>query len=103
MTKKRGVLNELMLHEKPVRILVALRVKENNYASRLMKAADCTYSHTVKILDSFKKAGLIIFEKKGRVKHIKLTHLGKDVASDLECVLKKLSKVKIDRKSEKKK
>lgn len=99
MVKKDLMLNDLVLHEKPAKILVALKSKSTvNYASTLTKAADCTYSHTVKILDTLKRAGLVNFDKKGRVKFIKLTPTGEDIASQLDDITKKLSKIKIEAK-----
>jgi len=75
--EKKTILDDIFLHEKPVKILVGLKANNNiSYASTLAKAADCTYSHTVKILEYFKKIGLVVFEKKGRVKYIKLTKAG---------------------------
>ncbi len=95
-SRKKSVLDEIFLHEKPVKILIGLKSDNNkSYASTLAKTADCTYSHTVKILEYFKKIGLVTFEKKGRVKYIKLTKTGEDIAGDLENVCRKFSKIDI--------
>jgi predicted transcriptional regulator len=64
------------------------------YATILSKEVDCTYSHTVKLLDQFKNYGLVEFEKKGRIKIIKLTDDGEDLAHSVEGSLMKLSKLK---------
>lgn len=89
-------ISELFLHIKPVQILMALRLKgENSYASTLAKIADCTYSHTVKILEAFKAAGLVTFNKKGRVKYVELTKLGEEFAKDFESLTKKFDKVAV--------
>ncbi len=64
------------------------------YATILSKEVDCTYSHTVKLLDSFKDFGLVDFEKKGRIKIVKLTDLGEDLAHSVDSVLIKLGKLK---------
>lgn len=53
------------------------------YASVLAKEVDCTYSHTVKIIQMLKDNGLVEFNKKGRLKTIALTSMGKDIASTL--------------------
>lgn len=96
MNRKKSVLDELFLHEKPAKILIGLKTDNNrSYASTLAKTADCTYSHTVKILEHFKRIGLVVFEKKGRVKYIKLTKPGEDIANDLENICRKFSKVDI--------
>lgn len=92
MKRRSSFLSELFLHIKPVQILVALRRNNTeNYASTLAKVADCTYSHTVKILDIFKREGLVQFEKRGRVKFITLTEKGEDIAKDFDRMLKKLA------------
>jgi len=56
------------------------------YGSILAKEVDCTYSHAVKILQTLEKLGLVQFEKKGRVKLIKLTKKGKEVADNIELI-----------------
>jgi len=56
------------------------------YGSILAKEVDCTYSHAVKILQTLERLGLVLFEKKGRVKLIKLTKKGKEVADHIELI-----------------
>ncbi|MBW6451291.1 MAG: MarR family transcriptional regulator [DPANN group archaeon] len=91
MVKENEELCDLFLHAKPVQILLALRIKnESVYASTLAKITDCTYSHTVKILELFMKKGIVSFEKVGRIKYIKLTEKGSEYAKDFEKVMKKL-------------
>lgn len=75
-------LEDIFLHIKPAKILVGLvRGRDTKYASILSKEADCTYSHTVKILDQFKAHGLIEFHKEGRKKLIELTEEGEELAT----------------------
>ncbi len=77
-------LEDVFLHVKPAKILVGLvRGRDAKYASVLSKEADCTYSHTVKILDQFKEHGLIEFNKEGRKKLIELTEDGEEVAQNM--------------------
>ncbi|MBI2005135.1 MAG: winged helix DNA-binding protein [Candidatus Aenigmarchaeota archaeon] len=78
---------------KPVKMLTALKVGPK-YATIIAKETDCTYSHTVKILDMFEEYGLVDFEKKGRIKIVKLTEFGDDVAKGMDAILTKLSRVK---------
>lgn len=67
--------------KKPALILMALRKSvRTRYGSLLAKEVDCTYSHAVKILQSLEKYNLVAFEKKGRIKLIKLTNKGQEVA-----------------------
>lgn len=64
------------------------------YATILSKEVDMTYSHTVKLLELFKDYGLVEFEKKGRIKIVKVTELGGDLATAFDSILVKLSKIK---------
>lgn len=71
--------------KKPALILIALKKSARaRYGSLLAKEVDCTYSHAVKILQSLEKFGLVAFEKKGRIKLIKLTNKGQDVAESIQ-------------------
>lgn len=84
----------LFLRLKPVRMLTMLR-EGPKYATILSKNIDITYSHTVKLLDLFNDLGLVEFEKRGRIKIVKLTSVGEDVARALDNVLSKISQVKV--------
>ena len=78
---------ELFFRRKPAMMLIALkRVTKARYGSMLAKEVDCTYSHAVKILQVLEQIGLVVFEKKGRIKIIKLTKKGSDVASHIESI-----------------
>ena len=72
---------EVFFRRKPAMILVALKQNaRNRYGSVLAKEVDCTYSHTVKILQEMEKAKLVNFEKQGRIKVINLTDQGNKIA-----------------------
>lgn len=88
MAEKKSSSNfELFFRKKPAMMLIALkRVAKVRYGSVLAKEVDCTYSHAVKILQVLEKMGLVIFEKKGRIKIIKLTKKGSEVASHIESI-----------------
>jgi len=58
------------------------------YGSILAKEVDCTYSHAVKILQTLEELKLVEFEKKGRIKLIKLTKKGREVADAIEEIQK---------------
>jgi predicted transcriptional regulator len=90
---KEKLASRLFLRSKPVKLLISLK-SGPKYATILSKEVDCTYSHTVKLLDQFKNFGLVDFEKKGRIKIIKLTDDGEDLAHSVEGSLMKLSKLK---------
>ncbi len=66
-------------------MLVSLkRNMRMRYGSLLAKEVDCTYSHAVKILQTLEALKLVEFEKKGRIKLIRLTKKGKNVADAIE-------------------
>ncbi|MBW6462273.1 MAG: MarR family winged helix-turn-helix transcriptional regulator [DPANN group archaeon] len=75
---------------KPVQILIALQSNSENYASTVAKIVDCTYSHTMKILEAFHNEGIVSFDKKGRVKFVSLTEKGKNIAKDFEKIINRL-------------
>jgi DNA-binding MarR family transcriptional regulator len=80
---------DIFFRRKPALLLVALkRMARARYGSVLAKEVDCTYSHAVKILQGLEKLGLVIFEKQGRIKLIKLTKKGQEVADSIENIKK---------------
>jgi hypothetical protein len=91
-------LEELFLRKKPVRLLMNIKFGTSKYVSVLAKETDCTYSHTVKLLELFRLLGLVEFEKQGRIKFVKLTPDGMDLANDFESVLREFSKLKPKKK-----
>jgi len=83
---------DIFFRRKPALMLVALkRISRARYGSVLAKEVDCTYSHAVKILQSLEKLDLVMFEKKGRIKLIKLTKKGQEIAENIENIKVKLS------------
>ncbi|MBS3051013.1 MAG: MarR family transcriptional regulator [Candidatus Aenigmarchaeota archaeon] len=90
----KNEMEELFLRRKPVRLLLNIKVGGTpKYVSVLAKDTDCTYSHTVKLLDIFKSMGMVEFEKQGRIKYVKLTADGAALAGDFEGVLRKFAKL----------
>jgi len=81
------------MHLKPMKILLELR-NGPKYASIIAKKIDCTYSHTVKLLDLFKDLGIVEFEKKGRIKIIRLTEYGNEVAKAVESLISTINEAK---------
>lgn len=80
---------DVFFRRKPALMLVALKkLTRARYGSILAKEVDCTYSHAVKILQTLEKLGLVVFEKKGRIKLIKLTKKGTEVANNIENIKK---------------
>ena len=95
MTKENRILEGLFLREKPAKILLGLKLSKSGtvYTSILSKEADCTYSHTIKILNMLNSMGLVNFEKTGRIKKVTLSDEGWDIAHNLEAILKKFIQV----------
>ena len=79
----------VLFRTKPTKMLVEMRrnSKKEIYASNLAKTVDCTYSHVVKILQQMQKAGLVNFDKQGRLKILTLTKKGDDVAGHIDKVM----------------
>lgn len=95
---------KLFLQEKPADMLVFLKKGENpNYATEVSKGVDCTYSHTIKVLDQFRDFGLVEFRKEGRIKLIELTEDGEDIAHDLEGLIRKFDRKLEESKNEEEK
>lgn len=80
---------DIFFRRKPAMMLVSLKKNSRmRYGSILAKEVDCTYSHAVKILQTLEALSLVVFEKKGRIKIIRLTKKGKDVADAIENIQK---------------
>lgn len=78
---------DVFFRKKPASMLIALKKStRTRYGSLLAKEVDCTYSHAVKILQSLQKIELVVFEKKGRIKIIRLTKKGQEIADHIEKV-----------------
>ncbi|NCO97402.1 MAG: hypothetical protein COY38_02925 [Candidatus Aenigmarchaeota archaeon CG_4_10_14_0_8_um_filter_37_24] len=92
-------LTKLFLRTKPVKMVISLK-KGPKYATQVSKEIDCTYSHTVKLLDEMETLGLVTFKKQGRIKVIELTEDGEDLAHSIEGVLIKLSRIKEENEKE---
>jgi len=82
---------DIFFRRKPALMLVALRkLSKARYGSILAKEVDCTYSHAVKILQTLEDLNLVSFEKKGRIKLIKLTKKGQEVAENIDAIRRQL-------------
>ncbi len=76
---------DIFFRRKPALMLVSLKKNTRmRYGSILAKEVDCTYSHAVKILQTLEELKLVEFDKRGRIKLIKLTKKGRDVADAIE-------------------
>jgi predicted transcriptional regulator len=93
--KQNKMLENLFLRDKPALILLGMKTKAKDsvYATILAKEANCTYSHTIKILN--------LFQQTGRIKKVMLTDDGWDIAHNLEAMTKKFSQIEdgVDKKA----
>jgi len=88
---KRKKSSKLFLRTKPVDLLLCLQnTNDKLYPSMLAKEADCTYSHTVHLLQKMEKMKLVRFEKKGRLKLVELTDKGGKIVKSFKDLLKEL-------------
>ncbi len=101
MRKKPTELERLFLREKPVKILLSIK-NGAGYTTQVAKETDCTYSHTIKVLNVLSKLGLVEFEKSGRKKNVSLTEEGEEVAHEFEGLIKKFVRItsELERKEE---
>ena len=85
MSSRNKKIFGVFFREKPAMMLVnLLNAQQEQYASHLAKDVDCTYSHIVKILIEMQKADLVTFQKEGRLKILKLTKKGEEVAKAID-------------------
>ena len=101
---EKNEFNDLFLRDKPVEMLVLLKKGSGpKYATQISKGVDCTYSHTIKVLDKFRDLGLVEFKKRGRIKLISLTPNGEEIAHQFEGLIKKFERENEKLKEERKK
>ena len=87
MVRTKKIFN-VFFREKPAHMIIELlRTNNDMYASSLAKAVDCTYSHVVKVLQDMQLAGLVTFEKRGRLKVLMLTKKGTEVATLMDKIV----------------
>ncbi|MFH1820917.1 MAG: winged helix DNA-binding protein [Methanobacteriota archaeon] len=72
---------DLFLQEKPKNILIYIK-KENKplYTSIIAREVNTTYAHTFNVLKRLERLKLVSFKESGRIKLIRLTELGDEVA-----------------------
>ena len=78
----------LLFKKKPVDVLMYLKDKTRpHYVSYISKEINCTYAHTEKILDIFKKLNIVSFRRDGRRKYIELADKGEKISELVENLL----------------
>jgi predicted transcriptional regulator len=86
MPKDAKDLKQMFLQKKPCQILLAASRLDKPYVSVLMKEADTTFAHTANILSEMEAYGLITFASEGRMKYVRLTTTGRELARSLRTV-----------------
>ncbi len=100
--EEKNDFKDLFFKFKPVEMLVFLKKGMGpKYATQVSKGVDCTYSHTIKVLEKFRGLGLVVFKKKGRIKMIQLTPNGEDIAHDFEGLARKFERAGSDKDKKK--
>jgi len=84
MEREGKEIKQMFLQKKPSMIFLAISRVEKPYVSVLMKEADTTFAHTTNILSDMEAFGLVEFVSEGRVKYVKLTRRGKELAKALK-------------------
>lgn len=88
------MLYAVFFNQKPVRALASLVKKDRVwYPSMLCKEIDCTYPHMINILNIFEDVGLVTSEGQGRIRILKLTEEGEDLAHDFDNLLRRLDRI----------
>jgi len=92
-------LKDILFRVKPLCIFMQLKDSSKEwYASNLAAGCGATYVHTTKLLKEFKKLELVTFEVKGRVKKVKLTDKGLQLAGALSDLMPKLEEKEEEKK-----
>jgi DNA-binding MarR family transcriptional regulator len=79
-----GLLERLLLREKPAHALLAVREMDRPYAAMVAKQIDSTFPHTSSILSQLEKHGLIRSRPEGRIRYLELTEQGRKVSHALK-------------------
>ena len=92
-------LKEILFRTKPLCIFLQLKdTSKDWYASNLAAGCGTTYVHTTKLLKEFKKFNLVTFEPKGRVKKVRLTEKGMQLATSIGDIIPKLEEKEAEKK-----
>jgi len=80
----------LFLKLKPSTVLLLLKDSQQAwYPSKLARASNSSYVHTVNLLSELRKMNVVTLEKKGRQNYYKLTEKGAYLAQSLDDFAKK--------------
>lgn len=98
------MLESTFFKQKPARALAALVDKSRVwYPSLLCKQIDCTYPHMSNTLRNFEEDGLIVSHGEGRIRVIKLTPKGEELAIAFDRMFRKMKRIERRHRVENKK
>ncbi len=85
----------MLVREKPVRIIIALKDPEAVwYLSKLAKATGTTYVFVTNFISKMEKEGIVTMETRGKKRFPKLTEKGMQIAALFEEIKNKLDRGK---------
>ena len=85
---------KVFFRQKSTLMLVELSKNRGSrkYSAKLAKEIDCTYSHAIKIINTFEEIGLVTTNHpKGRIRDIELTKKGEEVARHIRNAIDRLN------------
>lgn len=79
-------IQEMIFHKVPIKVILYLS-KGDNYASKMSRDLGFNRSSTVKVTEKFEENGIIESNKVGKLRVLKLTDQGKNLATSIkECL-----------------
>ncbi len=79
--------SKIVLIAQSSNILISLN-SEKGYSAKLYRDLACTNCYMSRVLEKFRKAGLITIEKKGRTKSVEMTEKGKRITNHLKKIVR---------------
>ncbi len=73
-----------MVQEKPVAMMLALQQEVESYPSALARKVGTTFAHALHILSRLEEAGVVTSREEGRIRRVRLTDMGTELALILE-------------------
>ncbi len=93
----------IFFYERGKQVLLSLE-EGSKYISEVAREINATYAHTFNLVKKMEQLGIVVTEKKGRTKYVKLTPKGMKLAGTMRTFIEVLKKPKSKfKKKEKKK
>jgi len=73
-----------LVQEKPVAMMLALQQEVESYPSALARKVGTTFAHALHILSRLEEAGVVTSREEGRIRRVRLTDMGTELALILE-------------------